>query len=851
MRMLFRQIRALPALSLSMLLAAMLAGCTGVGGGGGDERLGVNPLNIVTRNFTAQQNTLFNGQLQAQGGSGPPLVFEAVSQTTNGTLTVQSSGAFTYTPTPNFLGRDQFIARVTDPSGQRDQATITINVVPRVNQAPTLTSTIFTVVQGTVLNDQLRGSDPEGQAITFALTTATTNGTVTVQPTGAFTYTPNPTFVGTDTFQVRLTDTEGASRIGTVTITVTPAANSPPTLTSLAFTVISDRPFNGQLTATDPEMQAITFARVTNPANGTVTVQPNGAFVYTPNAGFVGTDTWQASVTDTLGASSTGTITMTVVANRPPVAVDDEYSFTGAPSQITLPVTQNDTDPDPGDTALLVARVQSGTLFGGTAATATGGNIQVTLPAGFRGLVRVQYVAVDPSNAASNVATAIAFVDTPRFSVAYIGNEFAGANELALANLLTPPPQRVNGALGAAAAVDSYEVSENGQTFVYVTNPGPPTNQPLNAFYVRRTALGTATAVYTATPAGATRHTRTSVNANGTSVCATYFDPAGGGPFGAGVNRSFVVADVSVGGPVALPTANSPECFAFRSNNTDIILLGKAAADPFNDEIYRATTAAPTAFTLLTRPAFYDAFGVLPSKVFLSSDSNRLLFAASRLGRSGVYQLNLTGAPGNETLFTGEFNGIGSVVAPPAADRVAFVTFETPNRLLGYSTAAPGLEAQLFTGTTSLSPLSFARDGSRVAFIDGATNALCDVGFAGPFGCAALLPGFTANVSSLQYDATAANVFVAARQAAGDSTLFQAPRPAGGSVVLTPNNLFVPDNQGFAVTADSAVVAVALRDTPTGALRVYVINRAVPGQALQVSGAASTVASSSVKFVAR
>jgi hypothetical protein len=61
----------------------------------------------------------------------------------------------------------------------------------------------------------------------------------------------------------------------------------------------------------------------------------------------------------------------------------------------------------------------------------------------------------------------------------------------------------------------------------------------------------------------------------------------------------------------------------------------------------------------------------------------------------------------------------------------------------------------------------------------------------------------------------------------------------------------MPDNQGFAVTADSAVLAVALRDSPTGALRVYLINRAVPGQALQVSNATSTVANGSVRLVTR
>jgi hypothetical protein len=57
--------------------------------------------------------------------------------------------------------------------------------------------------------------------------------------------------------------------------------------------------------------------------------------------------------------------------------------------------------------------------------------------------------------------------------------------------------------------------------------------------------------------------------------------------------------------------------------------------------------------------------------------------------------------------------------------------------------------------------------------------------------------------------------------------------------------------QGFVLTADSAVVAVALRESPTSPIRVYLINRAVPGQVLQVSGPSSDVERGSVRFVPR
>jgi hypothetical protein len=842
----------LPNFLFAVLLAAVLPACTGVGGGGGDEAVvGNNAPQITTLNFTATRNLAFNGQLRAVDPEGGPLTFEAVTQPTSGTLTVQPNGSFVYTPTPNFLGRDQFIARVTDPTGLSSSDTITINVVPAANQAPTLTSTIFTVVQATVLNGQLTGTDPEGGAITFTLTTPTTNGTVTVQPNGAFVYTPVATFTGTDTFQVRLTDPQNASRIGTVTITVTPVPNTAPTITSLQFTLIAGRPYNGQLTATDPENQPITFTRETNPANGTVVVQPNGAFVYTPNAGFTGNDTWIARATDTLGASSTATITMVVTPNATPVAVDDVFDNDGAtafpaytvisPTEISLNVTANDTDAD-GD--VLTAQVETAVpLFGATAAANAAGEIRVTLPAGFRGLVRLQYRAVDPSNAASNLATVLAFVDTAAFNVAFVGNEFAGTtNELALANLLQPA-QRVNGAL-ASGNVTSYVASRNGRTFAYVVDR-------LNAFYTTAAALGTGTALYTAAATPGSQHQSTAINADGTRICATYFDN-GVAPLGA--VRSFV-ADTTAGAPVAVPIDNRPACFQFRANGTDILFLGQNSAAPFDDGIYQAAAATPATLTLLTRPGFYNGFGWQSDKVFLSPDTNRVLFVQERGAQRGVYDLNLA-APATEALLSEEFGLIGNVAASPARDRVAFALPSPPAppfTLAGYDRASPQTRVSLYTDAAVNADFpSFSLDGARVAYLTTATNALCDTAFGGPLVCNGLLAGFSVDATSqIAYDQTAANLVVAARQGAGDYKLYAVPRPAGGATELTPNNLFIAPGQNFALTADTAVVAVALRESAGGPLRVYLINRAVPGQVLQISGPTSQVERGTVRFIPR
>lgn len=56
----------------------------------------------------------------------------------------------------------------------------------------------------------------------------------------------------------------------------------------------------------------ITVTSSTQPANGTVTVNPDGSYTYTPNAGFTGIDSFTYTITDTFGLTATATVTITV-----------------------------------------------------------------------------------------------------------------------------------------------------------------------------------------------------------------------------------------------------------------------------------------------------------------------------------------------------------------------------------------------------------------------------------------------------------------------------------------------------------------------------------------------------------
>ncbi|MTV25107.1 cellulosome enzyme [Nitriliruptoraceae bacterium ZYF776] len=95
---------------------------------------------------------------------------------------------------------------------------------PIENQPPTVEDLALTTTEGTSVEGQLVIDDPDGDEVTVTYGEPG-DGTVEGDDTGAFTYTPAAGFVGTDTFAVVVTDEEGLTGEGTVTVTVAPAGD--------------------------------------------------------------------------------------------------------------------------------------------------------------------------------------------------------------------------------------------------------------------------------------------------------------------------------------------------------------------------------------------------------------------------------------------------------------------------------------------------------------------------------------------------------------------------------------------------------------------------------------------------
>lgn len=189
------------------------------------------------------------------------------------------------------------------------------------NQAPIASNDSFSVAEDTPLNVSAPGvlsndSDPNGSPITAQLVSGPTRGSLTLNSSGAFTYTPNANVNGSDSFTYRASDGSLTSSIATVTITIT-AVNDAPVANPDSFSTPRNTPLTIQVSAilandTDVDGDTLMAINATQPANGTLTAAGSAAALYTPNSNFTGTDFFVYTISDGNGGTASATVTITV-----------------------------------------------------------------------------------------------------------------------------------------------------------------------------------------------------------------------------------------------------------------------------------------------------------------------------------------------------------------------------------------------------------------------------------------------------------------------------------------------------------------------------------------------------------
>jgi hypothetical protein len=313
---------------------------------------------------------------------------------------------------------------------------------------PVLGTTSFSTNENVALNGALTATDPGGLAVTFTQGTGPKSGTLSgFTPAGAFVYTPNPKFTGSDSFTVTASDTGGHSTTGTISITVT--VNQPPTASS---TVLRDdtpgattNGINVLANASDPDKDKLTVSITTPASVGTATVNSDGTVSISglpPN--FKGVTRFGYTVTDPSAATATAGAAIFVGVNPFRATFVADSTATGS-YEVYLT-----------DFAAAPVKVTS----------ATQGNARLQGYAVANNGATVVYRTLDPSNAATNslsfVQTATAGTQVP---ISLAGGAVPVADGLGKDQFVVSPD-------GNWIAIIAGSASNNSLYLVNVTNPG-------------------------------------------------------------------------------------------------------------------------------------------------------------------------------------------------------------------------------------------------------------------------------------------------------------------------------------------------------------------------------------------
>ena len=262
----------------------------------------------------------------------------SVSTPSHGKLVVNSDGTFIYVVDENYNGTDSFTYQATDSNLNSSDTKVNITI-RSTNDMPTSTNDSYTISQGSVLNVNSTNGllkndlDVDGDSLWVKLQTTPINGSLQMSLDGSFSYTPNATFSGIDSFTYSANDGSVDGNIVTVTINVN-AVNTAPLSASDSYTisqgsVLNVNSTNGLLkNDLDVDGDNLIALLYTYPSNGALHINLDGSFSYIPANGFTGTDSFTYKANDGKESSNLSVVTINVLSvNSAPLGAADSYNM--------------------------------------------------------------------------------------------------------------------------------------------------------------------------------------------------------------------------------------------------------------------------------------------------------------------------------------------------------------------------------------------------------------------------------------------------------------------------------------------------------------------------------------------
>ncbi|HHK8636266.1 TPA: tandem-95 repeat protein [Vibrio parahaemolyticus] len=270
----------------------------------------------------------------------------SVSGNSNVLVSIEN-GIVTISPTADWNGSETLMFTATDPSGESVSQTVDFTVAPVadiVADKATVVEDTSTIIK-VLGNDTFEGTD---KVVSLDTNNGPANGTVSVNPDGSVTYTPNDNYHGADSFTYIVTS-GGVSESTTVSVDVTPVNDAPVATNDTAITD-EDTPVTIDVLPNDSDIDGDTL-RIDSASvpsdQGTVEIV-DGKLVFTPAENFNGNAEITYTVTDgQLTDEAKVTVTVNPVNDAPTIKVDAVESITEdavSTDTVVATLTVRDTD---------------------------------------------------------------------------------------------------------------------------------------------------------------------------------------------------------------------------------------------------------------------------------------------------------------------------------------------------------------------------------------------------------------------------------------------------------------------------------------------------------------------------
>ena len=401
-----------------------------------------------------------------------------------GSFTLDAAGNWTYAlhndnPAVQALGAGDTLTEsftVATIDGTPSKVTITID---GTNDAPVVTPDSKTTPEDQPISGALTATDPDGDPLTFVLKDGPANGTVSVQPDGTYTYTPNHDYNGPDSFTVTVSDGKGGSVVTTVSLTVTPLNDDPVARNDANSLVKTDTvEATGNVitnpAGTDTDVDGDTLvvsiaggvpvsgATVISGLYGTLTINADGNYSYIQNTanpavaglpkGATLQDDFTYTVNDGHGGSANAILSITITgANTPPVANPD-LADTAEDTAVKFAVLGNDTDPE-GDPLTVTQALVDPTK--GSVVINPDGTLTFTPAANVNGPVEITYTISDGQGGLSTTTATV--------NVAAVNDAPVAANDAgAVAEDATLVVTAANGVIASASNTAGTDTDVDG-----------------------------------------------------------------------------------------------------------------------------------------------------------------------------------------------------------------------------------------------------------------------------------------------------------------------------------------------------------------------------------------------------